>query len=45
MLGLQVTTPDFPGIGNNVSVGIIFLLHILIAEFSLGAITLAIAAE
>jgi magnesium-transporting ATPase (P-type) len=45
VLGLQVTTPDFPGIGNNVSVGIIFLLHILIAEFSLGAITLAIAAE
>ncbi|HEX4579027.1 MAG TPA: hypothetical protein VH498_03400, partial [Candidatus Dormibacteraeota bacterium] len=45
MLGLQVTTPDFPGIGNNVSVGIIFLIHIAIAEFSLGAITLAIAAE
>lgn len=45
MLGLQVTTPDFPGIGNNVPVGIIFLIHIAIAEFSLGAITLAIAAE
>ncbi len=45
MLGLQVTTPDFPGIGNNVPVGIIFLLHILVAEFSLGAITLAVAAE
>ena len=45
MLGLQVTTPDFPGIGNNVSVGIVFLVHILIAEFSLGAITLAVAAE
>lgn len=45
MLGLQITTPDFPGIGNNVSVGIAFLVHILIAEFSLGAITLAVAAE
>ncbi|HEY8756563.1 MAG TPA: cytochrome ubiquinol oxidase subunit I [Candidatus Dormibacteraeota bacterium] len=45
MLGLQVTTPDFPGIGNNASVGIVFLVHILIAEFSLGAITLAVAAE
>ena len=45
MLGLQVTTPDFPGLGNNASVGIIFLAHILIAEFSLGAITLAVAAE
>ena len=45
MLALQVTTPDFPGIGNNVPVGIIFLLHIAIAEFSLGAITLAVAAE
>ncbi|MGH7722608.1 MAG: cytochrome ubiquinol oxidase subunit I [Candidatus Dormibacteria bacterium] len=45
MLGLQITTPDFPGIGNNVSVGIVFLVHILIAEFSLGAITLAVGAE
>lgn len=45
MVGLQVTTPNFPGIGNNVPVGIAFLLHILIAEFSLGAITLAVAAE
>ncbi len=45
MLGLQVTTPDFPGLGNNASVGIVFLIHILIAEFSLGAITLAVAAE
>jgi hypothetical protein len=45
MLGLQVTTPDFPGIGNNAPVGIVFLVHILIAEFSLGAITLAVAAE
>jgi hypothetical protein len=45
VLGLQVTTPDFPGIGNNASVGIVFLIHILIAEFSLGAISLAIAAE
>ena len=45
MLGLQVTTPDFPGIGNNVPVGIAFLIHIAIAEFSVGAITLAVAAE
>ena len=45
MLALQVTTPNFPGLGNNASVGIVFLIHILIAEFSLGAITLAVAAE
>lgn len=45
VLGLQVTVPDFPGIGNNWPVGIMFLIHILIAEFSLGAITLAVAAE
>jgi hypothetical protein len=45
MLGLQVTTPDFPGIGNTVPVAIVFLIHILVAEFSLGAITLAVAAE
>jgi hypothetical protein len=45
VLGLQVTVPDFPGIGNNAPVGILFLIHILIAEFSLGAITLAVAAE
>jgi len=45
VLGLQVTTPDFPGLGNNVPVGIVFMVHILIAEFSLGAISLAVAAE
>jgi hypothetical protein len=45
VLGLQVTTPDFPGIGNILPVGIVFLIHILIAEFSLGAITLAVVAE
>ena len=45
MLALQVTTPDFPGIGNTAPVAILFLLHILVAEFSLGAITLAVSAE
>lgn len=45
MRGLQVQTPDFPGIGNNAAVGIAFLVHVLVAEFSLGAITLACAAE
>jgi len=45
VLGLQVTVPDFPGIGNGTPVAIAFLIHILIAEFSLGAITLAVAAE
>ena len=45
MLALQVTVPDFPGIGNNAVVGIAFLVHVAIAEFSLGAITLAVAAE
>ena len=45
MLGLQVSLPDFPGIGNNAAIGVAFLIHIAIAEFSVGAITLAVAAE
>ena len=45
MLGLQVTPPQFPGLGSTTPVAILFLFHILVAEFSLGAITLGVAAE
>jgi cytochrome bd-type quinol oxidase subunit 1 len=45
MLGLQVTAPQFPGIGNSLPVGILFILHIAVAEFSVGAITLATIME
>ncbi len=45
MLGLQVSPPQFPLLGNSLPVGIIFILHIAIAEFSVGAITLAVAME
>ena len=42
MLALQVTPPEFPWLGNSVPVGIVFLLHVAVAEFSVGAITLAV---
>ena len=45
MLGLTVTIPTFPGIGDAWLVGALFLAHIAIAEFSVGAITLAAAME
>ena len=45
MLGFTVTIPNFPGIGNAWLVGALFLAHIAIAEFSVGAITLAAAME
>ena len=45
MLGLTVTIPTFPGIGDAWAVGALFLAHIAIAEFSVGAITLAAAME
>jgi cytochrome bd-type quinol oxidase subunit 1 len=45
LLALQVTIPTFPGIGDNWFVGALFLTHITIAEFSVGAIWLAVAME
>ena len=45
MLALQVTPPQFPWLGNSIPVGIIFLLHVAVAEFSVGAITLAVVME
>ena len=45
LLGLNVPLPNWPVTGNYIPVGILFGLHILIAEYSLGAITLASAME
>ncbi|MBV8444443.1 MAG: hypothetical protein JOZ92_00845, partial [Candidatus Dormibacteraeota bacterium] len=45
MLALQVTQQQFPGLGNSLPVAVLFLLHISVAEFSVGAITLASAFE
>ena len=45
MLALQVSQQNFPGLGNSLPVAILFLLHITVAEYSLGAITLASAFE
>jgi cytochrome bd-type quinol oxidase subunit 1 len=45
MLGLAVPSESFPLLGNGVIVGVIFLLHIALAEFTLGAITLAVVME
>ena len=45
LLGFTVTIPTFPGIGDAWIVGALFLAHIALAEFSVGAITLAAAME
>lgn len=45
MLGLQVTPAQFPWLGNSVPVGILFLLHVSVAEFSVGAVTLGVIME
>jgi len=45
LLGFSVTIPTFPGIGDAWIVGALFLVHIAVAEFSVGAITLAAAME
>ena len=45
ILALQVTPPQFPWLGNSLPVGILFLLHVAVAEFSVGAITLAVIME
>ena len=44
-VALQVTPPQFPLLGNSVPVGILFLLHVAVAEFSVGAVTLAVIME
>ncbi|MBV8195695.1 MAG: cytochrome ubiquinol oxidase subunit I, partial [Candidatus Dormibacteraeota bacterium] len=44
-LGLVVPQQQFPVLGNSLVLGIIFILHIAIAEFSVGAITLAVIME
>jgi cytochrome bd-type quinol oxidase subunit 1 len=38
---LTVNPPDFPVVGNNVPIALFFMLHIAIAEYSLGAIAIA----
>jgi cytochrome bd-type quinol oxidase subunit 1 len=43
--GLSVPLPNWPVLGNYVPVGILFGIHILIAEYSLGALTLACLME
>ncbi len=45
LLGLSITVPSFPGIGDTWIVAALFFGHIVIAEYSLGAITLAVAME
>jgi len=39
--GLDVPLPHWPVVGNYIPVGVMFGIHILIAEYSLGALTLA----
>jgi len=45
LLALQVTPPQFPWLGDSLPVGILFLLHVAVAEFSVGAVTLAVIME
>ncbi len=45
LLDFSVTIPQFPGIGDTWIVAALFFAHIVIAEFSVGAITLAVAME
>ena len=40
-LALRVAPPDFPVVGNSVPIAFFFILHIAIAEYSLGAIAIA----
>ncbi len=40
-LALRVVPPDFPVVGNQVPIAFMFILHIAIAEYSLGAIAIA----
>jgi cytochrome bd-type quinol oxidase subunit 1 len=45
MLGLAVPQQNFPLLGNGVIVGLLFLIHVAVAEFTVGAITLAVVME
>jgi len=46
MLGaLYVPVPNFPVVGNSVPVGVFFIAHVTIAEYSIGAIILAVSLE
>ena len=45
MLGLVVPQQQFPLLGNGLVVGILFLMHIAVAEFSVGAVTLGVVME
>jgi hypothetical protein len=42
---LNVSLPNWPITGNQIPIAILFTLHIVVAEFSLGAITLAACME
>lgn len=39
--GLRVVPPDFPVVGNSIPIAVFFMLHIAIAEYSVGAIAIA----
>ena len=43
--GLTVPNPTFPVIGDNAPVAILFIAHMAIAQFGLGAITIGVAYE
>ena len=45
VLGLNLPIPTWPIIGDHFPVAFFFILHIAVAEFSLGAITLAAIME
>jgi hypothetical protein len=38
---LRVVPPDFPAVGNTIPIALFFILHIAVAEYSLGAIAIA----
>ncbi len=42
---LYVPVPNFPVVGNSLPVGVFFIAHVTIAEYSIGAIILAVALE
>lgn len=45
VLALTVPTPDFPVVGDNAPIAVMFLAHMAVAQYSLGAITLAAPME
>ncbi|MFN2451659.1 MAG: cytochrome ubiquinol oxidase subunit I [Candidatus Dormibacteria bacterium] len=42
---LHVASPSFPLVGNIVPIALLFSLHVLVAEYSVGAIQIAVAVE